>query len=39
VPYGELRDNWEKWEREKYWDKRRDEDRERYPEERERERY
>jgi len=39
VPYSELRDNWEKWEREKYWDKRRDEDRERFPEERGRERY
>ena len=39
VPYSELRDNWERWEREKYWDKGRDEDRERYPEERRRERY
>ena len=39
VPYGELRDNWERWEREKYWDKRKDEDREIYPEERGRERY
>jgi hypothetical protein len=39
LSYGELRDNWEKWEREKYWDKRRDEDRERFPEERRRERY
>jgi hypothetical protein len=29
VPYGELRDNWEKWEREKYWDRSRDEERER----------
>lgn len=22
IPYGELRNNWERWEREKYWDKR-----------------
>ncbi len=29
MPYGELGDNWEKWEKEKYWDKRREEERER----------
>ncbi len=29
VPYGDLSSNWERWEREKYWDRRRDEDRER----------
>ena len=29
VPYGELRHSWEKWEREKYWDRGRDEERER----------
>lgn len=39
VPYSELRDNWEKWEREKYWDKRKDEGRERHPEEQGSERY
>jgi hypothetical protein len=22
IPYGELRNNWERWEREKYWDRR-----------------
>ncbi len=25
VPYDELRDNWERWEREKYWDRREEE--------------
>lgn len=34
VPYSELRDNWERWEREKYWDKRRDEGGGRYQEQR-----
>jgi hypothetical protein len=29
IPYGELRHNWERWEREKYWD-RRGSERERY---------
>lgn len=29
IQYGELRDNWERWERDKYWDKRRAEDKER----------
>ena len=24
IPYGELRNNWERWEREKYWDRRRE---------------
>jgi hypothetical protein len=36
VPYGELRNNWERWEREKYWD-RRAQDREMRESERERE--
>ena len=39
IPYGDLGKNWERWEQEKYWDKRRDEDREPYTEERGRERY
>lgn len=29
IPYAELRHNWERWEREKYWDRRRAEERER----------
>jgi len=36
VPYGELHDNWERWEKEKYWDRSRDEDRERNREDRQR---
>jgi hypothetical protein len=36
IPYGELRNNWERWEREKYWD-RRGEDRRIRERERERE--
>jgi hypothetical protein len=47
VPYEELRNNWERWEQEKYWDRRRDEEKRRYKEregerdreERDRERY
>ena len=39
VPYSELRDNWEKWERDKYWDRKRDDDRERHREERDRDRH
>jgi hypothetical protein len=35
IPYGEVRNNWERWEQERHWDRRRDEERHRY-EERER---
>jgi len=38
IPYGEVSNNWERWEQEKYWDRRRVEERQRY-EEREKERY
>jgi len=32
IPYGELRNNWERWEREKYWDRRGEDRRIREPE-------
>lgn len=30
IPHGEVKRNWQKWEKQKYWDKRREKDRGRY---------